>query len=189
MLNANTPFVLFDDARRSGAAPARLYRGPIRTCLARQAKDLPPLLASLRQAQTDGLHVAGYLGYEAGHFLAMGTNDEPENPQGLLAWFGIFQSYQELDRDAMAASLPPASGAYLSPIQPDITRHAYGKAFATVQNYIAAGDIYQANLTIMPAIPWRCMQRCARNPKQAMAELSGRGSSGCCRFRPNYSLR
>jgi len=68
-------------------------------------------------------------------------------PPGALAWFGLFKDYQQLDPDAMASCLPDPAGAWLSPLRPQITRADYAKAFAAVQDYIKAGDIYQANLT------------------------------------------
>jgi anthranilate/para-aminobenzoate synthase component I len=36
---------------------------------------------------------------------------------------------------------------WLSELRPSISRADYSRAFATVQEYICAGDIYQANLT------------------------------------------
>ncbi len=71
----------------------------------------------------------------------------PDLSNEMLAWFGLFEQYQIFDTDAMAASLPDPAGAWLSSLCPGITRAAYAKAFNAVQEYIAAGDIYQANLT------------------------------------------
>ncbi len=147
MISAATPFVLFDDARQSGASPSRLYSAPVRAVEAYELAELPALLAELRAAQAQGLHVAGMLGYEAGYGLAKGDVALSRKPGGPLAWFGVFDRFDELDSDTMAAHLPPPRGAYVSPIQPEITRRAYGEAFNTVKEFIAAGDIYQANLT------------------------------------------
>ena len=55
------PFVLLDDARVDGAAPARLFRNPVEIATAHSASELPALLATLEAAPRRGLHVAGYL--------------------------------------------------------------------------------------------------------------------------------
>ena len=47
----------------------------------------------------------------------------------------------------MPSLLPDPAGAWLSALRPGISRADYAKSFAAVQEFIAAGDIYQANLT------------------------------------------
>ena len=139
-----SPFVLLDDARTSGASPARLYADPVAVLTAQIGDDVGPLLEQLRAARADGLHAAGFLSYDAGAALLPQLGPPPS---GTLAWFGLFSEYQELDSDAMASCLPDPAGAWLSPLRPQIARSDYAKAFAAVQDYIKAGDIYQANLT------------------------------------------
>ena len=147
MIAADTPFVLLDDARAQGAAPARLYTGPRDVVLAHNKDDLPALFERLRRAQSEGHHVAGYLGYEAGYALENVGVDASQNGEQPLAWFGIFDEYQIVEHDAIASFLPDPAGAWLSPIRPDISYSDYAKAFDKVLDYIKAGDIYQANLT------------------------------------------
>jgi para-aminobenzoate synthetase/4-amino-4-deoxychorismate lyase len=68
---------------------------------------------------------------------------QPLLPQPLL-WFGRFARAEPVD----AATLIAASGpARLGALQPGITPAAHAAAVAQVQALIAAGDIYQANLT------------------------------------------
>ena len=50
------PFVLLDDARVDGAAPARLFRNPVEIATAHSAAELPALLATLEAARRRGLH-------------------------------------------------------------------------------------------------------------------------------------
>ena len=147
MIAADTPFVLLDDARAQGAAPARLYTGPRDVAMAHNNDDLPGLFERLRRAQSDGHHVAGYLGYEAGYALENIGVAARQNGEQPLAWFGIFDEYQIVEHDAIASALPDPAGAWLSPIRPDISPSDYAKAFDKVLSYINAGDIYQANLT------------------------------------------
>jgi para-aminobenzoate synthetase/4-amino-4-deoxychorismate lyase len=144
MIPAQGPFVLLDDARTHGASPARLYINPVEVLTAHDADALSALLVSLRQAQQDGLHAAGFFGYEAGtHFLPGLT----PAPSGLLAWFGLFKNFSTIDTDVVSSLLPDPVGTWLSELRPGISRDDYSRAFATVQEYIRAGDIYQANLT------------------------------------------
>ncbi len=144
MIATDTPYVLLDDARVSGASPARLYSNPVECLTARSVNEVGPLLDALRSAGSRGLHVAGFLGYEAGSAL---LPQLPAPSNSLLAWFGLFDTYQEFNTDVIASDLPDPSGAWHSKLRPRPTRADYSKAFAAVQEYIAAGDIYQANLT------------------------------------------
>ena len=57
------PFVLLDDARRAGAASARLFHAPVGTLTAASAAEIPALLDALDAARSRGLHAAGYLAY------------------------------------------------------------------------------------------------------------------------------
>ena len=144
MIPKEGPFVLLDDARTQDASPARLYTNPVKVLTAHDGDGLRSLLESLRQAQRDGLHAAGFFGYEAGaHFL---PNLTPA-PSGLLAWFGLFHNFSTIDADSVTSLLPDPAGTWLSELRPSISREDYSRAFATVQEYICAGDIYQANLT------------------------------------------
>jgi para-aminobenzoate synthetase/4-amino-4-deoxychorismate lyase len=66
-----------------------------------------------------------------------------------LVWFGAFDGYAEIP----AADVPGwlaarAEGtAQVGPLDPALSPGGYAKAFAELQRRIAAGDIYQANLT------------------------------------------
>jgi para-aminobenzoate synthetase / 4-amino-4-deoxychorismate lyase len=140
----DSPYVLLDDARAAGASPTRLYTNPVRILTCRSPEEVGPLLEELRCGQADGLHAAGFLTYEAGTALLPHLAAAPGAP---LAWFGLFKQYETFDSDVIPSSLPEPAGAWLSPLRAEISRADYAQAFATVQEYIAAGDIYQANLT------------------------------------------
>lgn len=148
MFSADCPFVLLDDARATGAAPARLYRDPVAVVRADKMEELEACFASLSRARLAGQHVAGYLSYEAGLGLEERLRGKmPRERPTPLAWFGIFKDYKELSPNAVVEGLPDRNGAWLGRLKPLISREAYDAAFETVQNYIISGDIYQANLT------------------------------------------
>ncbi len=144
MLADDTPFVLLDDAG-AGSAGATLYRAPVRIVEARAPGEVRPALAALRAAQREGLHVAGYLAYAAGAGIepriAARADDRP------LLWFGLFERVETLAAEEVAALLPDPAGAWCTAPKPMIDSRDYDRRLARVLDYIAAGDIYQANLT------------------------------------------
>ena len=60
------PFALFDDAGGPEAAPSRLLTGLSEAIAVRTPAELEPALAAVRAALARGLHVGGWLAYEAG---------------------------------------------------------------------------------------------------------------------------
>jgi para-aminobenzoate synthetase / 4-amino-4-deoxychorismate lyase len=169
MIPACGPYILLDDSRVSGASPARLYANPVECISAQTLAGVEPLLDKLRLAKKRGLHAAGFLAYDAG--LALPPH-LPMPSVGLLAWFGLFEEYKEFNADSMPSILPDPAGAWLSPLRPEISRGDYATAFADVQEYIAAGDIYQANLTFPLSADY------AGDPLALYAALRPRAAAG-----------
>lgn len=165
----NGPYVLLDDARVSGASPARIYVTPVECLTARTSDEVESLLEALRLAKARGLHAAGFLAYDAGTALLPHL---PEPADGLLAWFGLFEQYQELNSDVIPSFLPDPAGAWLSPLRPEISRAQYAEAFAKCQDYISAGDIYQTNLTFPLSADY------AGDPLALYAALRPRAAAG-----------
>ncbi|WP_010184399.1 aminodeoxychorismate synthase component I [Sphingomonas sp. PAMC 26605] len=139
------PFVLLDDAR-DGGAPARLYRDPVRIVTARTPDEIMPALAELRAARRAGLHAAGYLSYEAGAAFEP-TLGPPPVSDFPLAWFGLFADFAEIAPATVPDLLPDPAGAWIGASRPTIDRSRYDAQFSDVQARIAAGDLYQTNLT------------------------------------------
>src|SRR5690242_3208090 len=144
-LDAAAPFVLLDDAAPDGAG-ARLYRAPVRVIEARTAAEVMPALEAVRAGQRAGLHAAGFLAYEAGNGIEprlaiAGMPDEP------LVWFGLFARFETIARGDLPLLLPDPAAAWAAAPAPQIGRETYDGQFAHVSELIAAGDIYQANLT------------------------------------------
>ena len=172
MIPHETPFVLLDDARPNSGVPARLYSDPIKTISAHSQGDVADVLDALRQAKSEGHHVAGYFGYEAGRSMASAKFSREQTGDQPLAWFGIFGSYQSLDNDAVLSLLPDPHGAWISKIRPGITRSEYERIFSVVHDYIQAGDIYQANLT------FRAFADYAGNPLALYAAIRPNAAAG-----------
>jgi para-aminobenzoate synthetase / 4-amino-4-deoxychorismate lyase len=170
MIPANKPFVLLDDARVQGAVPARLYMEPVETLIAHDAGELEAVLRRLAEAQSEGLHAAGFLGYAAGFAL------EPKLAElkgsGPLAWFGLFTGYESIEADQLVTRLGDPAGAWLGSVTPNVSRQEYGASFAAVEHYIVDGDIYQANLT------FRAKAHYAGHPLALYAAVRPRASAG-----------
>lgn len=148
-----TPFILIDDARPDGAADARLYSSPVDTVIAHVPDEVRSALDRLAVARARGLHAAGYLAYEAGHALEPRLAPLAQAlPDGEpLLWFGLFEDFERLSSARIPDLLPPP--APLEAPVPLVSRDAYAAAFARIQSYIEAGDVYQANLTFPCAVP------------------------------------
>jgi len=173
MIDAAAPFVLLDDARAVGASAARLYQRPAAVISAQSVAELDSALESVRAAQRSGYHVAGFLSYEAGFALEarLAGHADPAVPTP-LAWFGVFDRCIEIAADQIAAMLPDPAGAWLGPVEPQVSRADYVAAFSRVQAYIAAGDIYQANLT------FRAEAAYAGHPLALYAAIRPRAAAG-----------
>ena len=147
-MNLTPPFVLLDDARKADAAPARLYTEPVEIVATRKPSEVLGALDALRTATGGGLHAAGFMAYEAGHVLEprLAHLAPPDGAMPLL-WFGLFRDYREIAADAVAGVLPDPAGGWLGRPQPELDAAAYAAKLDAVRALIAAGDIYQANLT------------------------------------------
>jgi para-aminobenzoate synthetase/4-amino-4-deoxychorismate lyase len=147
------PFILLDDARPAGASAARLYRGPKEVVVARRAAEVAPALERIDALRQQGFDVVGYLAYEAG--LALEEKlaplaDERSGAMGPLLWFGAFEGFEPIaaeDVPAWLAAEAQPGIAQIGPLEPQLSAGGYGAAFAALQDAIASGDIYQANLT------------------------------------------
>lgn len=171
MLTPDAPFVLLDDARAAGAAPARLYARPIDTIVAATPAQVPRVLQALRVAQQGGLHAAGFLSYEAGHALEPKLQP-PASGEVPYAWFGLFDGYETIAPEAVPALLPASAGAWAGTPAPRIDEAAYACAFDRIEALIAAGDIYQANLT------FRADVRALGHPLALYAAIRSRAQAG-----------
>ena len=160
------PYVLLDDAR-AGGAPARLYRNPAAVIAAHTVAEVGPALDRVRAGIAAGRHAAGYLAYEAGFAFEPRAGVVPDGP---LLWFGLFDSYEEIAD--VPAALPDPAGAWVGTPQPCVTRDAYDAMLARVLALIAAGDIYQANLT------FRATVAVAGDPLALYAAIRGRARAG-----------
>jgi para-aminobenzoate synthetase/4-amino-4-deoxychorismate lyase len=165
-IDPSRPFVLLDDARDRDASPARLYANPVEIIQTRDPAAVPALLERL-----SGGHWAGFISYEAGHALEprLGTPRLPAEP---LLWFGRFEGYAELAAEDVPALLPDPASGWLGRPRPDISFGDYAHVLGQVQEWISAGDIYQANLTLRASVST------TGHPLALYAGMRGRAKAG-----------
>ena len=153
------PFILLDDARTEGASPARLYRAPVEVVVARRPGEVESALARIAALSAQGFEMAGYLAYEAGLALEprlAALAERRSGGHGPLVWFGAFKGYETIPAAEVPRWLAARGGrASIGPLVPQISPGGYARAFAALREAIAAGDIYQANLTFPLAASWR----------------------------------
>lgn len=136
------PALIFDD----GHGKFTVFARPDRVIRADTPDAVTPALAALEAARAAGNYLAGYFSYEAGY--ALEARLRPLLPQSRavpLLWFGVFEAPAARDVETLAQW--QTGRAYAGPLAPEWDEAAYGVRFDRVKALIAAGDIYQANLT------------------------------------------
>jgi para-aminobenzoate synthetase/4-amino-4-deoxychorismate lyase len=170
MVQPGLPFVLLDDARPGGACT--LYRNPQSILVADTAERVRAALVDVRAAIREGRHVAGWMAYEAGHALEHRLEGLARSSELPLLWFGTFEGAERLDAAARDALLADPAGGWIGAARPRVTLQDYECAYARVQALIAAGDIYQANLS------FRADVSVAGNPLALYARLRPNARAG-----------
>jgi para-aminobenzoate synthetase/4-amino-4-deoxychorismate lyase len=150
-----------DDENRSSF----LFRDPLQILVASHLDEIPAIFASIENALQQGCYVAGFLSYEAGyHFepaaLRRGKHREihfPPPTQLPLAWFGIYKEPLVLNQvDCAPAHITPdhQETQQAGDVSIDISSEEYCERVQQIRRSIAAGDFYQANLTIKVRQSW-----------------------------------
>lgn len=178
------PFILLDDAR---AQPSRatLFERPVGWVRADAPAEVGRAFASLARARREGLTAAGFLSYELGYCLEPKLAPLlPERRDVPLLLFGLFEgpaatlSGADIPRFLEECARGPAGAPALTPLWDEA---AYRDAFARVKEFIAAGDVYQINLTFPqdvtgagdPVALYARLRRLARAAYGALLRLPG----------------
>jgi len=177
-MSAISPFVLLDDA-----SPLRgrlkCFVAPLEVIVADTPAELPTAFAALEAARAAGHHLAGYFSYELGLVLEarLARLLPPVRPVPLL-WFGVFDAPEVLEGEALAAAFANriTGRAYAGPLMHEWDEGAYRARFARVRDWIAAGDIYQANLSFRARFAFR------GDPLALYRDLRARAGVAHCAF-------
>ncbi len=152
----NTTVILRDDERNRWLR----FESPVRTICAKSIGEVVPALRGVEKAvKRDGLHAAGFIGYEAAPAMDAALRVRGAGAFPLL-WFGLFKPPAVLDR------LPdmPAAAAIPRRWTASVDRAGYRRAVARIQEYIRAGDTYQVNYSYrlrqpLRMTPWELFER------------------------------
>jgi para-aminobenzoate synthetase/4-amino-4-deoxychorismate lyase len=144
---------------------SRLFTGPLRILVARQAEEIPALFRVIEDAIAAGHFAAGFFAYECGTaFEPAARPSRAATAQPLaqpLAWFGIYDRCRLFDhRTGAFSDSSPVQACVDAPIsaarsqqaqvaaQLDVTEAGYAERIATIHEAIRAGDVYQLNFTV-----------------------------------------
>ncbi len=155
----------FVEVDRGPGGGAARFAGPAAVVTAATPAEAPAALAALDAALAGGAWVAGFAAYELGYALEPRLVSMASASGEPLLAFGVFPQ-----GPGPAETVAP--GGRLGPFAPVWSRADYGAAFVKVADYIRAGDIYQANLT-MPLLG-----RWSGDPASIAAGLAARQPVG-----------
>lgn len=145
-----TTRILIDNSLDSGA-PSYLFENATGTIRADDPGEVNGAIAALQNALDNGSWAAGFCSYELGYLLEPRLHPLlPRERDVPLLLFGLFAAPTKLrigEADELLEQW--SSGSYtISPPRFSMDRDAYRERFNRVKDYIAAGDIYQLNLTL-----------------------------------------
>lgn len=143
------PLILLDDAAHGRV---RIYEKPRGIICATTPEEVPAALGALQSVREMGLHTAGYFAYELGYVLEPKLAPRmPEKRDTPLIWFGVFDAPQKIDTRAIETFFEArcTGRAYAGPLKLRWSEEEYRSRFDRVRALIDAGDIYEANLTLM----------------------------------------
>ncbi len=122
------------------------FDAPRRWLVAERQADVLPVLDAAEAARRAGAWVAGYLAYEAGFAMEPRLTALDRGSGAPLICLGVFDAPGPAD-PVLQRAATTAEATTLAPLAPGINRAAYDRAFAQLQDFLAAGDCYQVNLT------------------------------------------
>jgi para-aminobenzoate synthetase / 4-amino-4-deoxychorismate lyase len=111
------------------------------------AHDVPDALAAMSSAHIDGWWLAGWFAYELGYALEPRLTHLLPSIDFPLLTFGLFEAPRAPEDEN-------AGRAYAGRIQPEWSAADYVGPFSAVKEALAAGDIYQANLSLRAKFPF-----------------------------------
>ena len=132
-------FVYLDDQK---AGTARAYEEPLDVVSASDPLEVPGALAKLEAYRREGKYLAGWLAYELGAAVEPALAHTLSKTDTPLLQVGVFDGYG-LDLP-LAATRSDAVVAL--EVEAAWSEAEYAAAFRKVQEYVAAGDVYQVNL-------------------------------------------
>lgn len=145
------PCVLLESSQRTPGAKSLLFTNPVAILEPRTPQALHEALRRIEEETARGRWVAGYVAYEAGFALEPKLLPLLPSEGERLAWLGIFadcEQHEPADDARDESWATAAEPIACSPLHPSVTADEYASQVRQVHAWIAAGDSYQANLTM-----------------------------------------
>ncbi|MEX2402114.1 MAG: aminodeoxychorismate synthase component I [Rhodothermales bacterium] len=126
------------------------FRSPVEVFVAREVRDVRHVLSRACRAAESGMHVAGFVAYEAAP--AFDRAYRAKEPNGPLVWMGVYdRSFASSPARRGSADVPDGASGRPSAALAD-ARFAYDAAsyrdtIARLREHIREGDVYQINFT------------------------------------------
>ena len=164
------PVVLLESFDRRRDSASYSFEGFTGEVTATTPAEVLPALRELDRAVAGGLHVAGFISYEAAAGL------DPCLPAPLpadlpLLWFGLFTT-----RTAVTAPRPGPEDCTTADWCSSISSADHALAVERIRRYIAAGDVYQVNFTMQQHFDY------TGTPKALYRQLCRSQQAGFCAF-------
>jgi para-aminobenzoate synthetase/4-amino-4-deoxychorismate lyase len=142
------PCLILDDAAQG---VAKAFAAPLATIRADAPEEVPAALVAIEAERAAGWYVAGYFSYELGY--ALEARLMPLMPPARtvpLLWFGVFEAPETFAGTRLDAAFDAwcEGRSYAGPLAHEWDAVAYRARFDRVRDLIAAGDLYQANLSL-----------------------------------------
>jgi para-aminobenzoate synthetase / 4-amino-4-deoxychorismate lyase len=148
---SDSPYVLLDDSL-TPSGRTLLFERPQAVIVCHEPEQVEPALAEITEGLARGLHAAGFFSYELGYLMEPRLRELlPEDRRQPLLWIGLFEAPRIFDNSQTQGWIASKGGNNrfrISDLRLSVSHADYIEAFKSVQGYIAAGDIYQANLTL-----------------------------------------
>ena len=109
--------------------------------IANHLREVKEVVSAAESASKEGKFVAGFVGYEAAEVFDSAQQTHKPNGVTPLAWFVVSDSPPE------KMELPMPDSHFCGKWRPSIKRLDYISAVRQIAEKIAAGDVYQVNLT------------------------------------------
>ncbi|MBS0591510.1 MAG: aminodeoxychorismate synthase component I, partial [Proteobacteria bacterium] len=146
-----THLVVLDDVR---AKRTLVYENPVEIIAAQHWQDIEPTLQAMQAARAAGRHLAGYFSYELGYGLeARLAARQRKRASVPLLWFGVFESAPRVLEGDEIDALLGSTRAYAGVARFEWNEADYRLRCDAVLDYIARGDIFQANLSFRAGFP------------------------------------
>ncbi|MEG6509365.1 aminodeoxychorismate synthase component I [Methyloligella sp. 2.7D] len=148
---STSPYVLLDDSLTPGGV-CLLYREPLEIIVCNSPDEVEEKIEAVSQGLKRGLYAAGFFSYELGYCMEPKLAGlMPMDRNQPLFWIGLFRGPQRFNDAETKDWLDRHGGrepAEVHDLRLSWEQEEYAEAFAKVKQYIAAGDVYQINLTL-----------------------------------------